>query len=73
MGKYKVIHDFWGNKEHRYFFTGQTIDVDDDRAQELLATHPTAGTPLIKAATPKRTAKKKEEVKTDDRSVSDKK
>lgn len=73
MGKYKVIHDFWGNKEHRCFFKGQTIDVDDDRAEELLATHPSLGTPLIKAATPKRIAEKKEEVKTDDSSVSDKK
>ncbi|MCD5571035.1 hypothetical protein [Lactobacillus delbrueckii] len=59
--KYKVVHDFWGRKEHRYFFKGQKIDVDDDRAEELLATHPTVGTPLIEAAT-KRPAKKKEEV-----------
>ena len=64
MSKYKVIHDFWGQKEHRYFFKGQTIDVDDGRAEELLATHPTVGTPLIEAAT-KRTAKKKEEVTED--------
>lgn len=35
--------------------------MDDDRAEELLATHPTVGTPLIEAAT-KRPAKKKEEV-----------
>lgn len=69
MAKFKVIHDFWGQKEHRYFFKGQTIDVDDDRAEELLATHPTVGTPLIKAATTKRTAKK-EEV-TSDETVSD--
>lgn len=61
MAKFKVVHDFWGKKEHRYFFKGQKIDVDDDRAEELLATHPTVGTPLIEAAT-KRTAKKKEEV-----------
>ena len=71
MGKFKVIHDFWGKKEHRYFFKGQTIDVDDDRAEELLATHPTVGTPLIKAATTKRTAKKKEV--TSDETVSDEK
>ena len=64
MSKYKVVHDFWGQKEHRYFFKGQTIDVDDDRADELLATHPTVGTPLIETAT-KRTAKKKEEVTED--------
>lgn len=69
MSKYKVIHDFWGKKEHRYFFKGQTIDVDDDRADELLATHPTIGTPLITAT--KRTAKKKEEVTED--AVSDEK
>ncbi|AGW43667.1 hypothetical protein BTJ35_00630 [Lactobacillus delbrueckii subsp. bulgaricus] len=62
MAKFKVVHDFWGKKEHRYYFKGQTIDVDDDRAEELLATHPTVGTPLIEAATPKRTVKKKEEV-----------
>lgn len=62
MAKYKVVHDFWGQKEHRYYFKGQTIDVDDDRAEELLATHPTVGTPLIEAATSKQTAKKKEEV-----------
>lgn len=72
MSKYKVIHDFWGQKEHRYFFKGQTIDVEDDRAQALLATHPSVGTPLIEAATPKRTAKKKEEV-TSDEPVSDEK
>ena len=71
MTKYKVIHDFWGQKEHRYFFKGQTIDVEDDRADELLATHPTVGTPLIEAATPKRTAKKKEEVTSNDETVSD--
>jgi hypothetical protein len=70
MSKYKVIHDFWGKKEHKYYFKGQTIDVDDDRAEELLATHPTVGTPLIEAATPKRTAKSKEEV-TSDETVSD--
>ena len=64
MSKYKVIHDFWGQKEHRYFFKDQTIDVEDDRADELLATHPTVGTPLIETAT-KRTAKKKEEVTED--------
>lgn len=64
MAKYKVIHDFWGQKEHRYFFKGQKIDVEDDRADELLATHPTVGTPLIETAT-KRTAKKKEEVTED--------
>lgn len=69
MAKFKVIHDFWGQKEHRFFCKGQTIDVDDDRAEELLATHPTVGTPLIKAATTKRTAKK-EEV-TSDETVSD--
>ncbi len=72
MGKFKVIHDFWGKKEHRYFFKGQTIDVDDDRADELLATHPTVGTPLIEAATPKRTVEKKEEV-TSDETISDEK
>lgn len=72
MAKFKVIHDFWGQKEHRYYFKGQTIDVDDDeRANELLATHPSVGTPLIEAATPKRTAKKKEEVTSDDETVSD--
>lgn len=70
MAKFKVVHDFWGQKEHRYFFKGQRIDVDDDRAEELLATHPSVGTPLIEAATPKRTAKKKEEV-TSDETVSD--
>lgn len=70
MTKYKVIHDFWGQKEHRYFFKGQKIDVEDERAQALLATHPSVGTPLIEAATPKRTAKKKEEV-TSDETVSD--
>ena len=64
MAKYKVIHDFWGQEEHRYFFKGQTIDVEDDRADELLATHPTVGTPLIETAT-KRNAKKKEEVTED--------
>lgn len=70
MGKFKVIHDFWGKKEHRYFFKGQTIDVDDDeRAEQLLAVHPSVGTPMIEAAT-KRTAKKKEEVTED--AVSDK-
>ncbi len=72
MAKYKVVHDFWGQKEHRYYFRGQKIDVDDDRAEELLATHPTVGTPLIEAATPKRTVKKKEEV-TSDEPVSDEK
>lgn len=71
MAEYKVVHDFWGQKEHRYYFRGQKIDVDDDRAEELLATHPTVGTPLIEAAT-KRTAKKKEEV-TSDEPVSDEK
>lgn len=70
MAKYKVIHDFWGQEEHRYFFKGQKIDVEDERAQALLATHPSVGTPLIEAATPKRTAKKKEEV-TSDETVSD--
>ncbi|MDA3784993.1 hypothetical protein [Lactobacillus delbrueckii] len=70
MTKYKVIHDFWGQKEHRYFFKGQKIEVEDERAQALLATHPSVGTPLIEAATPKRTAKKKEEV-TSDETVSD--
>lgn len=70
MAKYKVIHDFWGQKEHRYFFKGQKIEVEDERAQALLATHPSVGTPLIEAATPKRTAKKKEEV-TSDETVSD--
>ena len=70
MSKYKVIHDFWGQKEHRYFFKGQSIEVEDERAQALLATHPTVGTPLIEAATPKRTAKKKEEV-TSDETISD--
>lgn len=70
MTKYKVIHDFWGQEEHRYFFKGQKIEVEDQRAQALLATHPSVGTPLIEAATPKRTAKKKEEV-TSDETVSD--
>lgn len=70
MVKYKVIHDFWGQKEHRYFFKGQKIEVEDERAQALLATHPSVGTPLIEAATPKRTAKSKEEV-TSDETVSD--
>lgn len=70
MTKYKVIHDFWGQEEHRYFFKGQKIDVEDERAQALLATHPSVGTPLIEAATPKRTAEKKEEV-TSDETVSD--
>lgn len=61
MSKYKVVHDFWGQKEHRFFVKGQNIDVDDDeRAEQLLAIHPSTGTPLIKAATPKRTAKKEE-------------
>lgn len=64
MAKFKVVHDFWGRKEHKYFYKGQTIDVEDDRANELLATHPTVGTPLIETAT-KRTAKKKEEVTED--------
>lgn len=72
MPKYNVIHDFWGQKEHRYYFKGQTIDVEDDRADELLATHPTVGTPLIEAATPKRTAKKKEEVTSDETVPDDK-
>ena len=70
MSKFKVVHDFWGQKEHRFFRKGQKIDVDDARADELLATHPTVGTPLIEAAT-KRTTKKKEEVTSDD-AVSDK-
>ncbi|MBT8815598.1 hypothetical protein BTH95_03575 [Lactobacillus delbrueckii subsp. bulgaricus] len=71
MSKYKVIHDFWGKKEHRYYFKDQTIDVDDDeRAEQLLAVHPSVGTPLITAT--KRTAKKKEEV-TSDETVSDEK
>lgn len=70
MTKYKVIHDFWGQDEHRYFFKGQSIEVEDERAQALLATHPSVGTPLIEAATPKRTVKKKEEV-TSDETVSD--
>ena len=71
MAKFKVVHDFWGQREHRYFFKGQTIDVEDDRAQALLAMHPSTGTPLIEeAATPKR-ASKKEEVKTDDKPISD--
>ena len=70
MTKYKVIHDFWGQKEHRYFFKGQKIEVEDERAQALLATHPSVSTPLIEAATPKRTAKNKEEV-TSDEAVSD--
>ena len=64
MAKFKVVHDFWGRKEHKYFYKGQTIDVEDDRANELLATHPTVGIPLIEAAT-KRNAKKKEEVTED--------
>ena len=70
--KYKVIHDFWGQEEHRYFFKGQSIEVEEDRAQALLATHPSVGTPLIELieAATKRTAKKKEDVKNDD-SVSD--
>lgn len=72
MTKYKVIHDFWGQEEHRYFFRGQSIEVEDERAQALLATHPSVGTPLIEAATPKQTAKKKEEV-TSDEPVSDEK
>lgn len=73
MAKYKVIHDFWGQKEHRYFFKGQKIEVEDERAQALLAVHPSTGTPLIEeTATPKR-APKKEEVKTDDEPVSDEK
>lgn len=73
MAKYKVVHDFWGQKEHRYYFKGQTIDVDDDeRTEQLLAIHPSTGTPLIKAATPKRTAKK-EEVTGDAETVSDEK
>ena len=66
MAKYKVIHDFWGQEEHRYFFRGQSIEVEDERAQALLATHPSVGTPLIEAATPKQTAKKKEEVTSDE-------
>lgn len=65
MSKYKVIHDFWDQIEHRYFFKGQKIDVEDERAQALLATHPSVGTPLIEAATPKQTAKSKEEVTED--------
>lgn len=69
MAKFKVVHDFWGQREHKFFCKGQTIDVEDDRADELLATHPTVGTPLIKAAT-KRTTNKKEEVTSDD-AVSD--
>ena len=72
MAKYKVIHDFWGQEEHRYFFRGQSIEVEDERAQALLATHPSVGTPLIEAATPKQTAKKKEEV-TSDETVSNEK
>ena len=60
MSKFKVVHDFWGQKEHRYFFKGQNIDVDEERAEQLLAIHPSTGTPLIKAATTKRTTKKKE-------------
>lgn len=60
MSKFKVVHDFWGQKEHRYYFKGQTIDVGDERAEQLLAIHPSTGTPLIKAATTKRTAKKEE-------------
>lgn len=72
MSKFKVVHDFWGQEEHRYFFKGQSIEVEDERAQALLATHPSVGTPLIEAATPKRTAKKKEEV-TSDEPVSDEK
>lgn len=71
MSKYKVIHDFWGKKEHRYYFKGQTIDVDDERAEQLLAVHPSVGTPLIIEAATKRTAKKKEEVTED--AVSDEK
>ena len=70
MSKYKVIHDFWGQEEHRYFFKGQSIEVEDERAQALLVTHPSVGTPLIEAATPKQTAKKKEEV-TSNETVSD--
>ena len=65
MSEYKVIHDFWDQEEHRYFFKGQSIEVENERAQALLATHPSVGTPLIEAATPKRTAKKKEEVTED--------
>lgn len=64
MSKYKVIHDFWGQEEHRFFFKGQTIDVEDERAEQLLAVHPSVGTPLIETAT-KRTTKKKEEVTED--------
>ena len=71
MPKYEVIHDFWDQGKHRFFFKGQKITVETDRAQALLAVHPSTGTPLIKeAATPKRTAKKKEEV-TSDETVSD--
>lgn len=72
MAKFKVIHDFWGQEEHRYFFKGQSIEVEDERAQALLATHPSVGTPLIEAATPKRTAKKKEEVTSDETVPNDK-
>lgn len=72
MAKYKVIHDFWGQEEHRYFFKGQSIEVEDERAQALLATHPSVGTPLIEAATPKQTAKKKEEVTSDETVSNDK-
>ena len=69
MAKFKVVHDFWGQKENRYYFKGQTIEVDDERAEHLLAIHPSTGTPLIKAATPKRTTKK-EEVSDDAEAVS---
>lgn len=72
MAKYKVVHDFWGQKEHRYYFKGQNIDVDEERAEQLLAVHPSTGTPLIKAATTKRTAKK-EEVSEDAETVSNEK
>ncbi len=72
MTKYKVIHDFWGQIDHRYFFKGQSIEVEDERAQALLATHPSVGDPLIKAATPKRTAQNKEEVTSDETVPNDK-
>lgn len=73
MPKYEVIHDFWDQEKHKFFFKGQKITVETKRAQALLAIHPSTGTPLIKeVAAPKRTVKKKEEV-TSDETVSDEK
>lgn len=72
MVKYKVIHDFWDQEKHKFFFKGQKINVETDRAQTLLAVHPSVGTPLIEAVAPKRTAKKKEEVTSDETVSNDK-